>query len=175
MRKNFSELEQRLIMLLKKNSRMSVIDIAKELNISRITAKKAMDSLVESGRIRKFTITLDDEEKDMALVYTDSISEIPESLIVESFSLIDGSYIIVLFYEDLMKIKDTSIKRVEIASSRKMNENLTRMEHIHCDYCQREIKEKPIVVELDNKIYYACCPNCERDMKKRREYLEREV
>lgn len=175
MRKNFSELEQRLIMLLKKNSRMTVMDMAKELNISRITAKKAMDALIDSGRIRKFTITLEDEEKDMALVYTDNISGIPENLLVENFRLIDNSYIAVLFYEDLMKIKDVNIKKVEIAVSRKLSDNLTRMEHIHCDYCQSEIKDKPILVELDNKIYYACCPNCERDMKKRREYLEKEV
>ena len=171
MRKNFSELEQRLIVLLKKNSRMSIIDIAKELNVSRITAKKAMDSLIESGRIKKFTITLDDEEKDMVLVYTDNISGIPENLMVEHFKLIDNSYIAVLYYEDLMKIDSTNIKKVEVAKSRKLNENLTRMESIHCDYCQSEIKEKPIIVEMSGKTYYVCCPNCERDLKKRREIM----
>lgn len=172
MRRNFSELEQRLIMLLKNNSRISIIDAAEELNVSRITARKALDSLIESGKIKKFTITLDDEERDMVLVYTDSIDEIPERMIVESFKLIDGSYVVVLFYEDLVKIKDASIKRVEIATSRKLNENIARMENIHCDYCQSEIKEKPIVVEIGGRTLYACCPNCERDMKKRREYME---
>ncbi len=171
MRKNFSELEQRLIVLLKKDARMSIIDISKELNVSRITAKKMLDSLVNSGKIRKFTVTLDEEERDMVLVYTDDISKIPENLIVESFRLIDNSFIAVLFYEDLMKIKDTVIKKVEIAASRKLNENLTRMESIHCDYCHSEIKEKPIVVEINGKAYYACCPNCERDLRKRREIM----
>lgn len=172
MRRNFSELEQRLVVLLKKNSRMSIIEIAKELGISRITAKKIMDSLVENGRIKKFTVTLDDEEKDMVLVYTDDISRIPENLIVESFRLIDNSHIAVLYYEDLMKVKDIDIKRVEVATSRKLNENLTRMESIHCDYCNAEIREKPIVVEISGKTYYTCCPNCERDLKKRRETME---
>lgn len=171
MRRNFSELEQRLVVILKKNSRMSVIDIAKELDISRITAKKILDSLVNTGRIKKFTVTLEDEEKDMVLVYTDDISKIPENLMVECFRLIDNSYIAVLFYEDLVKIKDTNIKRVEVAVSRSINENLTRMGGIHCDYCQSEIKENPIVLEISGKSYYACCPNCERDLKKRRELM----
>lgn len=171
MRKNFSELEQRLIVLLKKDSRMSLIDIAKELNISRVTAKKAMDSLVESGRIKKFTVTLDDEEKNLVLVFTDDISDIPEDLIVESFNLIDNSHIAVLYYEDLMKIEKKNIRKIEIAVSRKLNENQTRMEGIHCDYCQKEIKEKPILLTIKGTTYYVCCPNCKRDLKKRREVM----
>lgn len=171
MRRNFSELEQRLLVILKKNSRMSIVDIATELGLSRITAKKILDSLISSGRIKKFTVTLEDEERDMVLLYTDDISNIPENLMVESFQLIDNSYIVVLFYEDLIKIRDTNIKKVEVATVRRLNENLTRMESIHCDYCHAEIKEKPIILELSGKTYYACCPNCERDMKKRREML----
>ena len=171
MRRNISELEQRLILLLKRNSRMSVVDMARELNTSRLTAKKALDYIVSSGRIKKFTISLANEEKNMVLVYIDNLENIPKNIILERFCLIDGSYMIILYYEDLIKIKKANIKRVEIATSREVNENMTRAESIHCDYCRKEIKDNPISVEVRGKTYYVCCPNCERDLKKRREII----
>ena len=174
MRRNLSELEQRLILLLKRNSRMSIVDIASELGTSRLTAKKAMDSIISSGRIKKFTISIADEEKDMVLIYTDNLENIPENIILERFSLIDGSYMVILYYEDLIKIKKANIKRVEIATSRELYENMNRAENLHCDYCRKEIKDNPISVEIRGKTYYVCCPNCERDLKKRGELIMEE-
>ena len=171
MRRNLSELEQRLILLLKRNSRMSIVDIASELGTSRLTAKKALDSIISSGRIKKFTISIADEEKDMVLVYTDNLENIPRNIILERFSLIDGSYMVILYYEDLIKLKKASIKRVEIATSRESYENMNRVENIHCDYCRKEIKDNPISVEIKGKTNYVCCPNCERDLKKRGELI----
>ena len=174
MRRNISELEQRLILLLKRNSRMSVVDMAKELGTSRLTAKKALDSIISSGRIKKFTISLADEEKDMVLVYTDNLENIPGNIVLERYSLIDGSYLVILYYEDLIKIKKVNIKRVEIATSRELYENMSRAENIHCDYCGKEIKDNPIPAEIRGKTYYVCCPNCERDLKKRGEMIREE-
>ena len=171
MRRNLSELEQRLILLLKRNSRMSIVDIASELGTSRLTAKKALDSIISSGRIKKFTISIADEEKDMVLVYTDNLENIPRNIILERFSLIDGSYMVILYYEDLIKLKKANIKRVEIATSRELYENMNRAENIHCDYCRKEIKDNPISVEIKGKTNYVCCPNCERDLKKRGELI----
>ena len=155
--------------MLKRNSRMSIVEIASELGTSRLTAKKALDSIISSGRIKKFTISLADEEKDMVLVYTDNLENIPGNIILERFSLIDGSYMVILYYEDLIKIKKANIKRVEIATSRELYENMNRAENLHCDYCRKEIKDNPISVEIRGKTYYVCCPNCERDLKKRGE------
>ena len=174
MRRNLSELEQRLILLLRRNSRMSIVDIASELGTSRLTAKKALDSIISSGRIKKFTISIADEEKDMVLVYTDNLENIPRNIILERFSLIDGSYMVILYYEDLIKLKKASIKRVEIATSRESYENMNRVENIHCDYCRKEIKDNPISVEIKGKTNYVCCPNCERDLKKRGELIMEE-
>ena len=174
MRRNISELEQRLILLLKRNSRMSVVDMAKELGTSRLTAKKALDSIISSGRIKKFTISIADEEKDMVLIYTDNLENIPGNIVLERYSLIDGSYLVILYYEDLIKIKKVNIKRVEIATSRELYENMSRAENIHCDYCGKEIKDNPIPAEIRGKTYYVCCPNCERDLKKRGEMIREE-
>ena len=171
MRRNITDIEQKLIVLLKKNSRITITEISRELNVSRITAKKALDTLTRSGRIKHFTITLEDEDREMLLVRTDDASRIPSEYVIERFKLIDGSFISVLFYEDLLSIKDAHIKGVDIAVSREQNENMFRMEGIHCDYCGNEIKGKPIIVEIGGKTFYACCPNCERDLKKRRELM----
>ncbi len=171
MRRNITDIEQRLIVLLKRNSRITITEISKELGVSRITAKKALDTLTRSGRIKRFTVTLEDENREMVLVRTDDASRIPSEYVIERFKLIDGSFISVLFYEDLLSIKDTHINGVDIAVSREQNENVFRMEGIHCDYCGNEIKGKPIMVEIGGKTYYACCPNCERDLKKRRELM----
>lgn len=174
MRRNLSETEHRLITILKKNSRKNIVDIAEELGVSRITAKKALDGLLNSGRIRKFTITLEEDEQDMAIVYLDSLQEVPENLIVEQFKLIDDSYIAILYYEDLMQVKNAKIRRIEIAKSRTINDNISRIESVHCDFCQKEIEISPILVEISGKTYYACCPNCERDLRKRREIMSNE-
>ncbi len=171
MRRNITDIEQRLIVLLKRNSRITITEISKELGVSRITAKKALDTLTRSGRIKRFTVTLEDENREMVLVRTDDASRIPSEYVIERFKLIDGSFINVLFYEDLLSIKDAHINGVDIAVSREQNENVFRMEGIHCDYCGNEIKGKPIMVEIGGKTYYACCPNCERDLKKRRELM----
>ncbi|MCL4450362.1 MAG: DUF977 family protein [Candidatus Thermoplasmatota archaeon] len=171
MRRNITDIEQRLIVLLKRNSRITITEISKELGVSRITAKKALDTLTRSGRIKRFTVTLEDENREMVLVRTDDASRIPSEYVIERFKLIDGSFISVLFYEDLLSIKDAHINGVDIAVSREQNENVFRMEGIHCDYCGNEIKGKPIMVEIGGKTYYACCPNCERDLKKRRELM----
>ena len=171
MRRNITDIEQRLIVLLKRNSRITITEISKELGVSRITAKKALDTLTRSGRIKRFTVTLEDENREMVLVRTDDASRIPSEYVIERFKLIDGSFINVLFYEDLLSIKDAHINGVDIAVSREQNENVFRMEGLHCDYCGNEIKGKPIMVEIGGKTYYACCPNCERDLKKRRELM----
>ena len=67
MRRNLSELEQRLILLLRRNSRMSIVDIASELGTSRLTAKKAMDSIIIINYLVPGNLFLGQAYKDIAL------------------------------------------------------------------------------------------------------------
>lgn len=170
MKRNVTEIEQRLLVMLKKNSRKSMLDAASELGVSRITAKKAFDSLVADGRIRSFTVTINEDMKDLVLVHARTLEGFPAEQLVESFRLIDGTYIAVMYYENLPKIRDLPILGVQIATDRTINENIGRVENVHCDYCQNELSGTQIVFEMHGKTYYACCPNCERDLKKRREF-----
>lgn len=171
MKRNLSEIEQRIVMLLRANSRMSITDIARELGTSRVTAKRAFDSLIQSGRIKKFTVILEEDEREMILVQTNDPSKFPDEMTIEKFHLIDNSYIVVLYYEDLTKIKGAHITSVQVAVRREQNDPPVIVEKIHCDYCGNEINSRPIIVQINNRRYYACCPNCERDLKKRSKTL----
>ena len=48
---------------------MSLSDIARELGISRITAKRRIDELVDSGVISGFTLKLSIEDENLAMVH----------------------------------------------------------------------------------------------------------
>ncbi len=167
MKRNLSETEQRLLALLKVDSRKNISEIASTLGISRVTAKKTLDGLIENAVIKSFTITLDDEENDMVLVHVEHIREVPEDLVLEDYHLIDGTHLLVLYYENLPKLKDAKILDVRIAVKRVSKNGPGRVEHIHCDLCGKEILSQPISVTVNRKVYYACCPTCEKGLKRR--------
>ncbi|MEM3676227.1 MAG: TRASH domain-containing protein [Thermoplasmataceae archaeon] len=167
MQKQLPELEQRMINILKRNSRTSLTDLARSLRISRITASKIFESLVSSGRLKRFTVLLEEEERDLAIVQVKGSAPIQNSLILEKFDLIDGSQLLIMYYEDLVKLPEINIERIEVARSRTIFDNLSRSTSIHCDYCNNIVIGKPIPVEQDGELYYACCPNCEKDLKRR--------
>ena len=81
MNTNQAETEQRMLTILKNDSRKSIIDLAHELKISRITARKVLDSLIQSGKIRKFTISIDEDERDLVMIHTSNMEKIPKSLV----------------------------------------------------------------------------------------------
>ena len=171
MKRNISELERKMIMLLKNNSRMSNSELAEELKVSRITARKVMETLIKDGIIKNFTISMGEEDRNLALILTDKSEDIPEYLILEKYNLMDGTSVSVIYFEDLVKLKNVHVKRIEIASSRTINEDASRNTVVHCDYCGREITDNPITLQIARKNYFACCPNCEKDLRKRKEIL----
>lgn len=175
MKRNMTEIEQRLLVMLKKNSRKTILEAAEELGVSRITAKKAFDSLIDDGRIKNFTVNINEEMRDLVLVHAKNLEEFPPSLMIESFRLVDGSHLAVMYYENLPKIRDLPILDVKIVTERTIHDSIGRFEHIHCDYCGMETAGTQITVEIRGRTYYACCPNCERDLRKRREFESEEV
>lgn len=172
MQKQSRELEQRILMALRQDSRKSVVDIASDLGISRITARKIIDSLVESGEIAKFTIEAGSDQNDLAMIHIQNGVRISEDLVLESFELIDGTSLVVVYLENLSEIKDPGIIDVRIVSRWKHGSPVPRYPSLHCDYCSAEIRGTPISVRSGGKTYYVCCPNCERDMKRRVANLE---
>lgn len=162
-----NETEQRLLSILRKDSRKSITEISDELGVSRITAKKVLNHLTESGRIKNFTISIDEDERDLVLVHVNTLDGIDMTLVNETFSLLDGTFLVIMYYENLLKAVNMTVLDVKIAKSRRINLGAGRIRHIHCDYCGAEIVSEPIRLEIMGRTYYACCPNCERDLKKR--------
>ena len=70
MNKDAREIEQRMINILRRNSRASILELADELNISRITASKTLSNLISSGKITHFTVFTEEDQKN--LVWIDS-------------------------------------------------------------------------------------------------------
>lgn len=161
-----TEIDQRLIFILKSNSRMSLSDIARELGISRITAKRRIDELVDSGVISGFTLKLSIEDENLAMVHFGRDVKLPSDLLLEDYELMDGSHMSVLHYEDIPKIGDIEIRDLKIVKRRKFFDTNIRLSHVHCDYCGKLITDSPIRVKLNNHIYYACCTNCEGSIRK---------
>ena len=159
-------------MMLKEDSRKSVVDIAAELGISRITARKIIDGLVESQEIIRFTVESSSDQNDLALIHVRSGTVIPDDLVLEVFDLIYGTSLILVYLENIASVKDPGIIDVKIVSRRKIGSPVPRYPSLHCDYCDAEIRGTPISVKGEGKTYYVCCPNCERDMKRRLGNLE---
>ena len=54
-----SDTDRKILAALRRNSRMSITEIAASVGVSRVTARSRLDALKESGRIRRFTIETD--------------------------------------------------------------------------------------------------------------------
>lgn len=156
-----------MIALLKADSRKNISEIAASLGISRVTARKVLDALVDDGVIKNFTITIDNEESNLVIVHLEDRSEVPDELVLEDYDLIDGTHLVVLYYENLPKLRNVKILNVRIATRRVSNNPMGRVELVHCDLCGKEIDSLPITVPINRKLYYACCPTCEKGLRKR--------
>ncbi|MGP6207569.1 TRASH domain-containing protein [Cuniculiplasma sp. SKW3] len=165
MKRNLSEIEERLLAILRINSRISIQDAAKEIKASRISVSKAMDSLIQSGKILNFTVVVQDDMRDIGIIVVESIDQVNMEDVIEYFSLMDGTFMLIIYYENLMKFENLKIKDIKIAKKRDMGQSLGRIANIHCDYCDKLILENPRKFLFNNRIYYACCPTCEKNLK----------
>lgn len=56
------DIDKKIISLLTENSRMSFVDIGKEVNLSRVAVKTRIDALEENGVIEKYTIIVNPQK-----------------------------------------------------------------------------------------------------------------
>ena len=56
------EIDRKIIILLTENARMSFVDIAKEVNLSRVAVKARITALEEKGIIEKYTIIVNPQK-----------------------------------------------------------------------------------------------------------------
>ena len=71
-------IDQRILELISENARMSYSDIGKAVGISRVSAKKRMDSMERSGVIKGYQTVIDEEKARGGLRYIIDIEALPE-------------------------------------------------------------------------------------------------
>ncbi|MFX1466356.1 MAG: AsnC family transcriptional regulator, partial [Promethearchaeota archaeon] len=84
------EIDQKIIDLLKKDSRTSFVKIADEVGLSETAVRKRIKSLLDRGTILRFTIEVDEEQqtKAVAMIETQASFHTPE--ISKKFIKIEG-------------------------------------------------------------------------------------
>ncbi len=76
--KNDSDRVDDLILaLLSKDARMSNTDVAHKLNISESAVRRRINNLVANGRIRRFTVEVDDQHVSTAITWVSVNPSIP--------------------------------------------------------------------------------------------------
>ena len=167
MNKDSHEIEQRMVNILRRNSRASILDLAEELGISRITASKTLTNLMDSGKISNFTVFTKEDGRDLAILHLPSLDGIPEDTIIEQFELLDGSFIAVIYYETLPGLSGINVLDLKFALARKITNSYGRIMNIQCDYCGKKMEKPSVVFQLNGKTMYACCTNCEGDLRRK--------
>ncbi|KMK75004.1 Lrp/AsnC family transcriptional regulator [Alkalihalobacillus pseudalcaliphilus] len=56
------EIDRGILTLLTENGRMSYVDIAKKLNLSRVAIRERMNQLMENGVIEKFSVVINSDK-----------------------------------------------------------------------------------------------------------------
>lgn len=71
--------DEMIIRLLSADSRMSNTAIAQKLNMSESAVRRRISNLVSSGRIRRFTVELDDRDVTSAITWVSVSPSVPTS------------------------------------------------------------------------------------------------
>lgn len=84
------EIDERIIRLLKANSRMTYVDIGNEVGLSEGAVRNRVQSLVNSGVIRRFTVDVTSSVGVRALVMISVTPSVPTLTISEQVEKLPG-------------------------------------------------------------------------------------
>ncbi|MGC8656041.1 MAG: TRASH domain-containing protein [Thermoplasmata archaeon] len=168
---NITPNESKVLRILSEDSRISINEISEITGLNRNTVRKIIIDLKKKGIIKKFTIELDRSNQGNTLfLEVEDLSVIPEEYILEIMKLANGNYMVLCSQEILnYDIKYRSINIVKEVFHKNFIFHSVR---IYCDYCGKEIRDIPIVLTHNKRVYYACCHNCERDLQRRFRNME---
>ncbi len=88
--------DELIIRLLSANSRASNTEIAQKLNMSESAVRRRIGNLVKSGRIRKFTLDVDDANSSSAITWVSVNPSVPTSDVSQKIKGVPG---VVVVYE----------------------------------------------------------------------------
>ncbi len=158
----FTDIEIKVLNILRENARVSVSEIAERLGLSRITVYRVMKSLISKGV--KFTVEVP-EDSPRAFIITRG----PHVDLGECYKLVDGRYMLIIRardFNELINIIDRLRDKDEVhIALRPVSKQLVSVGLI-CDYCGGPITV-PIIYRRGKRSYYLCCETCLRELKKK--------
>ncbi|WP_054858027.1 TRASH domain-containing protein [Vulcanisaeta sp. JCM 16159] len=158
----FTDIEIRVLNILRENARASVSEIAERLGMSRVTVYRTLKSLINKGV--KFTVDVP-EDSPRAFVITKE----PHADLGNCYKLVDGRYMVIVRardFNELVTIIDRLRDRDEVyIALRPVSRQLVSVGLV-CDYCGGTITV-PIIYRRGRRTYYLCCETCLRELKKK--------
>jgi DNA-binding MarR family transcriptional regulator len=154
-----TEVEFRVLEILRMNSRLSVSEIAEELGVSRATVSRAIRSLERKGV--RFTV--------------DFLEDAPRAFVLtrkpqggECYRLIDGRYMLILkgnSMDELVKAID-EVEDKEAVFIALPPGGIRLTVKLTCDYCGGPTS-KPLIYRRWRRTYYLCCRTCLRELRRK--------
>ncbi|MBI5227148.1 Lrp/AsnC family transcriptional regulator [Candidatus Micrarchaeota archaeon] len=119
------ELDKKILGLLKNNSRMSNVEIAKTIGLTEGAVRHRIDSLLKQGVIKRFTLDLSSEEELFAIVMVKSKTDSKKMMKdVSSLKLANDAYEIsgefdgcVILSGSSMEVIDKKIDQIRSCNS----------------------------------------------------------
>lgn len=84
------EIDQKIIDLLKKDSRTSFVKIAEVVGLSETAVRKRIKNLQDNGIIRRFTVEVDEEQQTKAIAMIETQASMHTPAISQKFIEIEG-------------------------------------------------------------------------------------
>ncbi len=89
-RDDSSRIDDLILSVLREDSRVSNTDIAQKLNLSESAVRRRISNLKSSGRIRRFTIEVDDRELSSAITWVSVNPSVPTRQVSEKVRGVKG-------------------------------------------------------------------------------------
>jgi DNA-binding Lrp family transcriptional regulator len=84
------DLDQKIIEILKKDSRTSFVDIGKTIGLSEAAVRRRVQNLIERKTIRKFTVEVSEEQGASAITLITTNPQIPTQKMTEQLKNMKG-------------------------------------------------------------------------------------
>jgi DNA-binding Lrp family transcriptional regulator len=175
-------LDLRILELLVKNPRITVSEIARELNISRQTTRQRIEKINRSGIIKGFFPVFNTEKLGGILVLimfasetrvTEKLSQAmvweiylttnsnPNTIVLgRIFSLEDLKKLVSLMEQIDPKAEIRIVSSIETNFDAKDAIVASGLSNITCETCGEKIRGKPYTYTYRNTTHYFCCPVC---------------
>ncbi len=180
-----------ILRILQRDARTPILEISKELGVSRPTVKSRIDKLQREGVVKKFTAIVDRDAIlnnillliEMSIGDKKALKSLAEmSEILEIYETLGNKNhickAIVSNMEELRTLMDRigelDIKHIDskivLRTIKEEYDAIVGPEIgvvMNCEYCGKTIYGNPVKFKIHNKEHYLCCPICLKSYKKK--------